>query len=373
MKFIDEYRDAAALRRGLDRLRNRASRPWVIMDVCGGQTHSLLRHGIESALTGIIELVHGPGCPVCVTPAAMIDAAADLSLQGGITLTSFGDMLAVPGDRGSLLQARARGGDVRAVYSPQDAVKLAAREPHRQVVFFAVGFETTAPATALAVLQARQLGLRNFRVLAHHVRVEPAMRNVLATPGNRVQGFLAAGHVCTVTGYETYETFVRDYSVPVVVTGFEPLDLLAGLDRCVELLEQGDDRVANCYPRCVLPEGNVTARRLIDEVFEITDLPWRGFGLISEGGLKLRTEFADFDAGRDAMPEPCPDEAIVSAEERGCRSGDVLSGLIKPPACPLFGTACTPETPVGAPMVSSEGACAAYFRYTAPPEAVVHA
>jgi hydrogenase expression/formation protein HypD len=375
MKFVNEFRDATALRRGLERLTRRVTRRWVIMDVCGGQTHSLLRHGIEAALEGVIELIHGPGCPVCVTPAETIDAAVELAKEENITLASFGDMLAVPGNVSSLLQARAAGGDIRAVYSPLDAVTLARRNPRRKVVFLAVGFETTIPATALAVLQARQWGLTNFRVLAHHVRVEPAMRAVLATAGNRVQGFLAAGHVCTVTGFQHYAAFVAEYQTPVVVTGFEPLDLLAGLDRCIELLERETPAVENCYARCVRPAGNETAQRLIDTVFEVADVPWRGLGRISAGGWKLRDEFRQFDAaewlddqffnGRrvPAGQSGSRSDAAMSSVER-CRSGDVLSGRLKPTACPHFGVACRPESPLGAPMVSSEGACAAYYRYT---------
>jgi hydrogenase expression/formation protein HypD len=357
MKFIDEYRNGATLRRGIERVRRRSTRPWVIMDVCGGQTHSLLRHGIEAALEGAVELTHGPGCPVCVTPAEVIDRAIGIAANPAVTVASFGDMLAVPGTGGSLLQARARGGDVRAVYSPLDAVRLAARDPARQVVFFAVGFETTAPATALAVLQAERLGLENFRVLAHHVRVEPVMRSIAAACGNRVEGFLAAGHVCTVTGYSHFEPFAAEFGTPIIVTGFEPLDLLAGLEECVNRLERGEPAVVNRYPRCVRPEGNAEAGRFIELVFEVADVPWRGFGVIPAGGLSLRSEYARFDARASRRADPAEPKVVA------CLSGDILSGRIKPPACPLFGSACTPETPAGAPMVSSEGACAAYFRY----------
>lgn len=368
MKFVSEFRDPLALRRGLDRIRGKASRPWVIMDVCGGQTHSLLRHGIETALEGVVELIHGPGCPVCVTPEETIDAATTLALRKDVILASFGDMLAVPGRRGTLLQARARGGDVRAVYSPVDAVALAAREPERLVVFLAVGFETTAPATALAVLQAQRLGLENFRVLVHHVRVEPAMRAVIEMPGNRVHGFLAAGHVCTVTGYSQYEDFAHEHRTPIVVTGFEPLDLLAGLERCVALLEAGRHVADNQYSRCVRREGNQHAQALINSVFEVSNLPWRGFGAVAKGGLALREEFSRYDMRRlDGHLFEVNDET-TQPRANECRSGEVLSGRIKPPVCPLFGTACTPESPVGAPMVSSEGACAAYYRYSLPIE-----
>jgi hydrogenase expression/formation protein HypD len=329
------------------------------MDVCGGQTHALLKHGLEQALEASLELLHGPGCPVCVTPAAVLDAATSLSRKPGITLCSYGDMLRVPGENGSLLQARARGGDVRTVYSPLDAVDLAARATDRDIVFLAVGFETTAPATALAILQAQKRGLKNFSVLASHVRVEPAMRAIAADPVGRVQGFLAAGHVCTVTGYAGYQAFVQDTHLPVVVTGFEPVDLLSGLAICVDLLETGRAEVVNAYDRCARPEGNAHARQLIDTVCEVADVPWRGLDRIASGGLVLRTELAPFDA-RVRFGLRTSD---ATETENECQSGLVMTGRIKPPECPLFGKACTPETPAGAPMVSSEGACAAYFSY----------
>lgn len=363
MKFVDEYRHPALLTSQLAELRRDITRRWVIMDVCGGQTHSLLRHGLEAALEDVLELVHGPGCPVCVTPAEAIDDAVELAKRRDVALVSFGDMLRIPGRNGSLLQARAGGADVRTVYSPVDAVLLAAKEPSKQVVFFGVGFETTAPATALAVLQARQLGLRNFSVLVHHVRVEPAMRAVMRLPGNRVQGFLAAGHVCTVTGFTHYGAFVNEFAVPVVVTGFEPLDLLTGLTECVRLLEMNQPQLRNQYARSVRPEGNLHAQRLIDEVYTVATVPWRGFGAIPDGGFVMRSELREFDARcRFGLAAP------VSSSDGDCRSADVMVGRIKPPDCPLFGNACTPDTPVGAPMVSSEGACAAYFRYVPPIE-----
>ena len=359
MKYVDEYRDPAAIAASLDRITTKCARRWVIMDVCGGQTHALLKHGLEPALEESLELLHGPGCPVCVTPATVLDEATELALSHGVTLCSFGDMLRVPGGAGSLLQARARGGDVQTVYSPLDAVALAARNPEREVVFLAVGFETTAPATALAILQARAQGLTNFSVLAHHVRVEPAMRQIAADRASRVQGFLAAGHVCTVTGYEAYHRFVRDTRLPVVVTGFEPLDLLHGLEVCVELLESGRAEVVNAYDRCARPFGNDHARRLIDTVFEVADVPWRGLGVIPEGGLVIRPEFSHMDARvRHRITVAAANE---TASE--CLAGEVLTGRIKPPGCPLFAKTCTPDTPAGAPMVSSEGACAAYFAY----------
>ena len=363
MRFVDEYRDRALLTSQLSELRRLITRRWVIMDVCGGQTHSLLRHGLEEALEDSLELVHGPGCPVCVTPAEAIDDAVELAKRPEVILASFGDMLRVPGRQSSLLRARAAGADVRTVYSPVDAVQLAAKEPGKHVVFFGVGFETTAPATALAVLQARQLELTNFSVLVHHVRVEPAMRAVMQLPDNRVQGFLAAGHVCTVTGFAHYQTFVEEFDVPVVVTGFEPLDLLTGLSECVRLLESQQPQVRNQYSRSARPEGNAHAQRLIDLVYTVATVPWRGFGAIPDGGLVMQPELSDFDARcRFGLA------ARVSSSDGDCRSADVMAGRIKPPDCPLFGNACTPDTPVGAPMVSSEGACAAYFRYARPIE-----
>jgi hydrogenase expression/formation protein HypD len=359
MKYVDEYRDPVAIAASLDRITKKCSRRWVIMDVCGGQTHALLKHGLEAALDDSLELLHGPGCPVCVTPATVLDEATEMALSRGITLCSFGDMLRVPGRAGSLLQTRSRGGDVQTVYSPLDAVALAARDPHREVVFLAVGFETTAPATALAILQARAQGLTNFSVLAHHVRVEPAMRQIAADANSRVQGFLAAGHVCTVTGYEAYHGLVRDTCLPVVVTGFEPLDLLNGLEICVELLESGRAKVVNAYDRCARCSGNDHARRLIETVFEVADVPWRGLGVIPEGGLVIRPELSRFDARvRHRLAA-----ADATEHESECLAGEVLTGRIKPRECPLFGKTCTPDAPAGAPMVSSEGACAAYFAY----------
>ena len=363
MKFVDDYRDPTRLKIQLAELRKLITQRWVIMDVCGGQTHGLLRHGLEQTLEDALDLVHGPGCPVCVTPAEAIDDAVELAKRSDVMMTSFGDMLRVPGRQGSLLQARARGSDIRIVYSPVDAVQLAAKEPEKQVVFFAVGFESTAPATALAVLQARQLGLTNFSLLANHVRVEPAMRAVMQLPGNRIQGMLAAGHVCTVTGFVHYSAFVDQFRVPVVVTGFEPMDLLAGLTRCVQLLEAGDPQLCNEYSRSVRPEGNVHAQRLIDEVYCVATVPWRGFREIVDGGLVIRPALRDFDArSRFGLAES------LFSSDGDCRSGDVMTGRIKPIECPLFGNACTPDTPVGAPMVSSEGACSAYFRYARPIE-----
>jgi hydrogenase expression/formation protein HypD len=364
MKYLDEFRDAD-LARGLVReIRRCCSRRWTIMEVCGGQTHGLLRYGIEEELQDVVALVHGPGCPVCVTPREAIDLACRLALEPRVLLASFGDMLRVPGSRGSLQAIAAGGGNVQSVYSPADAVNLARRNPSHGVVFFAVGFETTAPATALAVLQAEQLGLTNFSLLVTHVRVQPAMDAIAEDPACRVQGFLAAGHVCTVAGCKSYESFVTRHGLPVVVTGFEPLDLLQGIRACVQQLEAGTAEVVNQYARSARPEGNVAALKIVDRVYEVCDRAWRGLGIIPAGGLRLREEWARFDAERRYGRH------LVGAEDNSdCRSGDVLSGRIKPPECPHFGIRCNPENPLGAPMVSSEGACAAYFRYGKQPMA----
>lgn len=359
MKYVDEYRDPIRLQQALADLRRRCSSRWVIMDVCGGQTHGLLRHGIEDAVSDVLELIHGPGCPVCVTPAEVIGDALHIARDPRVILATFGDMLRVPGPQGSLLQLRARGADVRTMLSPVDAVSWAIQHPDREVVLFAVGFETTAPATALAILQARELGVKNFSVLAHHVRVEPAMRAIASSPESRIQGFLAAGHVCTVTGYAGYEQLAQACRLPVVITGFEPLDLVEGLRACVESLERRDSSVVNPYARWARKEGNPAARQLIDRVFVTTTLPWRGMGRIIDGGLQLRGDFQDYDA---RMRFEAPPTSLHCTED-ACLSGEVLSGRLKPPECPLFGKACTPATPLGAPMVSSEGACAAYFHY----------
>lgn len=358
MHLVSEFRQPIMLQQQLSRLRQAVTQRWVIMDVCGGQTHAFLRYGLEAAVDDVLELIHGPGCPVCVTPGEVIDEAISLAADHNVLLATFGDMLRVPGTQGSLMQARAQGAEVRMVYSPLDAVQLAVRHPDRQVVFLGVGFETTAPATALAVLQARCLGLSNFSLLAHHVRVEPGMRAILDHPSSRVQGFLAAGHVCTVTGYDHYEQLVQNYRVPVVVTGFEPVDLLAGLTACVQLLESGRPALVNSYDRSAHPGGNREAQQRINEVFQIDTVAWRGFGPIREGGLTLRPEFEQFNARRRFPVSPIVE---ITADE--CRSAEVLSGRLKPPDCPLFGINCTPDRPRGAPMVSSEGACAAYFRY----------
>jgi hydrogenase expression/formation protein HypD len=366
VKYLDEYRDPVAARRLLERIGRTAARRWALMEVCGGQTHSLLRHGIEEALRDSVELIHGPGCPVCVTPAEAIDFAQAVALRDDVVLTSFGDMLRVPGTSRSLLQVRAAGGNVRAVYSPLDAVTLAQRQPERQIVFFGVGFETTTPATALAVLQADKLQLENFSLIVSHVRVQPAMEALMQTPGNRVQAFLAAGHVCTITGFDSYHDFVDRFHVPVVVTGFEPIDLLEGILDCVEQLESGRAELTNQYARSVRSQGNLAAQDLVSRVYETCDRPWRGMGVIAGGGIQLRDEFAKYDATKRFFVPPVADR-LPTVDESECPSGDVLAGRLRPNQCPHFATRCTPDSPLGAPMVSSEGACAAYFRYQGVP------
>lgn len=365
MKYVDEYRDPKRIQARLTDVRRTCTRRWTIMDVCGGQTHNFLRYGVEAALDDCVELVHGPGCPVCVTPAEVIDVAITLALDSGVILASFGDMLRVPGHRGSLLQARAHGGDVRTVYSPCDAVELAERHPDREIVFLAIGFETTVPATALAVLQARKRAVANFSVLAHHVRVEPAMWMLAADPARRLSGFLAAGHVCTVTGTRGLQSLTNEFRLPIVVTGFEPVDLVEGLLACIQQLEAGRAEVENRYARCVRPEGNREAMTLIDRVYAVSDLTWRGFGMLREGGFRLRPELSRFDARRRY---DLPDTTDRSPAAELCT--EVLAGQIKPPECPLFRKACAPETPHGVPMVSSEGACAAYYRYARTAETI---
>lgn len=359
MKYVDEFRDPELARQLVAEIRSIASQRWVLMDVCGGQTHSLLRHGIEDALSDVVELIHGPGCPVCVTPLESIDFAQSLALRPGVTLASFGDMLRVPGSEGSLLTTRSLGGTVKTVYAPMDAVQMAQSDPDQQYVFFAVGFETTAPATALAVLQAERLGLENFSLLVSHVCVLPAMEALVQAEDNRVQGFLAAGHVCTITGFDSYRPFASRYKVPVVVTGFEPIDLLRGIRDAVRQLELGGHDVVNCYGRSVSSGGNEAAQRAVEQVYQVGDRPWRGFGVIPAGGLRMRERYRRFDAEqryRPATPLPVIDDSL-------CQSADVLAGRIKPTECAQFAGRCTPDSPLGAPMVSSEGACAAYFQY----------
>ncbi len=358
MRFVDEYRDARIARALASDIAGRVTRPWVMMEICGGQTHTLMRYGIDELLPRELELVHGPGCPVCVTPIETVDKAVELASRPDVTFVSFGDMLRVPGSRGDLFRVRAAGGDVRVAYSPLDALKLARALPERKVVFFAIGFETTAPANAMAVWQARRERLMNFSMLVSHVLVPPAIRVLLDAPDNRVQAFIAPGHVCTVMGYREYEPLARDYGAPIVVAGFEPVDLLQAISMLVAQLEAGRAEVENQYKRSVTREGNLPAQRIIDEVFEVADRKWRGVGLIPASGWRLREEFAPWDA-----------EKIFGLESSGadeppeCISALVLQGRKKPPECTAFGTRCTPETPLGAPMVSAEGACAAYHRY----------
>ncbi|MFE0916479.1 hydrogenase formation protein HypD [Streptomyces nigra] len=358
MKYIDEFNDPELARRLLDEIRATATRPWALMEVCGGQTHSIIRHGIDQLLPEQVELIHGPGCPVCVTPLDVIDKALAIAARPGVIFCSFGDMLRVPGTDRDLFRVKGEGGDVRVVYSPLDALELARRNPDRQVVFFAIGFETTAPANAMAVHRARREGLGNFSLLVSHVRVPPAIEAIMTTPACRVQGFLAAGHVCSVMGTAEYPGLADRFGVPVVVTGFEPLDILEGIRRTVRQLERGEHRVENAYPRAVRDDGNPAAVRMIEEVFEVTDRNWRGIGPIPASGWRLSEAFRAYDA------EHRFDVAGIRTEEPAeCRSGEVLQGLIKPTECAAFGTTCTPRTPLGATMVSSEGACAAYYLY----------
>jgi len=358
MKFVDEYRDAAVVRSLAATIARVATRPWTIMEICGGQTHAIVKFGLDELLPAGITLVHGPGCPVCVTPAELIDQAVALARRPGTILCSFGDMLRVPGTGIDLLTAKARGGDVRIVYSPLDAVTLARQHPTREVVFFAVGFETTAPANALAVLRAARESLKNFSILASHVLVPPAMRAILGAPDNLVQGFLAAGHVCAIMGFQDYHAIAATYRCPIVVTGFEPVDILEGLLRCIRQLESGRAEVENAYARAVRPTGNPHARRLVEEAYVVVDRTWRGLGEIPASGWGLRPELAAFDAPLKFGLRPAEPG---SAGE--CISGEIMRGIKKPIHCPAFGTRCTPEHPLGAPMVSSEGACAAYYRY----------
>lgn len=358
MKYVDEYRDEAEAQRYLEAIRATVTQPWTIMEICGGQTHTFIKFGIDELLPDEIELVHGPGCPVCVTPLEMIERALAIARRPGVIFTSFGDMMRVPGSDADLLTIKAQGGDVRMVYSPLDAVLLAQANPDREVVFFAVGFETTAPANAMAVKQAQMLGLDNFSILSSHVLVPPAMEAILGAGDNRVQGFLAAGHVCAVMGYWEYGPIAEKYKTPVVVTGFEPLDLLQGTYMTVKALEEGRYGVENQYTRAVTLDGNTPAQQLLSEVFATVDRPWRGIGTIPLSGYNLRPEFEAFDAVRRFDVE-----AIAPPENEICIAGEIMRGLKKPNDCAAFGNECTPEHPLGAPMVSTEGACAAYFQY----------
>lgn len=356
MRYLSEFRQPGPVGQLLEQLAARTRGSWALMEVCGGQTHSILRNGLDALLPEGIELIHGPGCPVCVTPLEQIDRALAVAARPEVIFCSFGDMLRVPGSEKDLLAVRSEGGDVRVVYSPLDAVRLARENPAREVVFFGIGFETTAPANAMAVVQARREGLGNFSMLVSHVRVPPAIEAILASPRNRVQAFLAAGHVCSVMGTSEYAPLVERYRRPIVVTGFEPLDLLRGILAAVTQLEAGQARLENAYERAVKPEGNPAARAVLAEVFETTDRHWRGIGLIPGSGWKLSPAYAAFDAElRFGV------QALASRESPLCQAGLVLQGLLKPPQCPAFGKDCTPRTPLGATMVSSEGACAAYY------------
>lgn len=358
MKYVDEFRSGKTAQALAEAIRRKVTRPWALMEVCGGQTHAIVRFGLDELLPGEISLIHGPGCPVCVTPVALIDQALAIAARPDVTFCSFGDMLRVPGSAEDLFSVRSRGGDVRVVYSPLDALALARENPGREVVFFAVGFETTAPANALAVFQARQEGLRNFSILVSHVRVPPALEAILVSPRCRVQAFLAAGHVCSIMGMEEYHPIAARYRVPIVITAFEPVDLLQGILMCVSQLEEGRAEVENQYLRLVKAGGNRPAQKLIQEVFQVVDRTWRGIGGIPDSGFGLRTEYQEFDACRRFGVGD-----VGGPESPDCQSGLVLQGLLKPTECPAFGRTCTPDHPLGATMVSSEGACAAYYRY----------
>ncbi|RLD01380.1 MAG: hydrogenase formation protein HypD [Chloroflexi bacterium] len=358
MKYLSEYRDAELVHSTIAKIAERITQPWTMMEICGGQTHSIIKNGLDQLLPEEVELVHGPGCPVCVTPLELIDKALEIASLPGVIFTSYGDMLRVPGSRGDLFSIRASGGDVRVVYSPLDAVRLAQENPDREVVFFAIGFETTAPANVMSVIQAERLKLDNFSILVSHVRVPPAIEAILSSPSNRVQGFLAAGHVCAVMGYWEYLPLAEKYHIPITVTGFEPLDITRGILATVESLEAGTNVVKNAYIRTVTEKGNRSAQAVINRVFENCDRKWRGIGIIPGSGWRLKPAYAHFDAEKRFHVE-----AIQADESPLCISGQVLQGLKKPDQCQAFGAPCTPENPLGATMVSDEGACAAYYRY----------
>lgn len=358
MKFIDEYRDAETAKRYAELIRNATKQDWTLMEICGGQTHTIVKFGIDTLLPEEITLVHGPGCPVCVTPIEIIDKAVEIAGRHDVIFTSFGDMLRVPGSKKDLLTVKSEGGDVRIIYSPLDAVKIARQNPDKKVVFFAVGFETTGPANAMAVLEAKKRGVKNFSILTSHVLVPPAMEAILSSPSNLVQAFLAAGHVCSVMGYEEYVPLAGKYRTPIVVTGFEPVDILHGIYMAVKQLEEGRFEVENQYSRAVRKEGNGSARKILDEVFEVIDRKWRGIGMIPHSGWRLKANYSEHDAERIF------DVADIEAQESPvCIAGQIMQGLRKPQECIVFGKECNPEHPLGAPMVSSEGSCAAYFKY----------
>lgn len=357
-KFLSGYRNAGLVKTAIDEINKTITQPWSLMEICGGQTHAIMQYGLDQLLPDEIELIHGPGCPVCVTSLKLIDQALWIAQQPGVILTSFGDMLRVPGSKGDLFSVRASGGQVRVVYSPLDAVKIASENPEKQVVFFAIGFETTAPANAMAVLQAKKIGLQNFSILPANVLVPPAMHAILSSPDNRIQGFLAAGHVCAIMGYWEYPPIAEQYQTPIVVTGFEPLDLVRGILQTIIMLEENRIDVENAYARAVTYEGNQAAQKMINNVFEPVDRNWRGIGLIPKSGYGLKKNFQTFDA-----TYRFGSANIKTEESKICIAGQVLQGLKRPPECPAFGTLCTPQNPLGAPMVSSEGACAAYYQY----------
>jgi hydrogenase expression/formation protein HypD len=359
MKFLSEYRNADLVQQYVQEIQRVVTRPWTIMEVCGGQTHSLVKNGLLQLLPPAVRMVHGPGCPVCVTPLHLIDKAVYLALEKGVILCSYGDMLRVPGSRKSLLEAKAAGADIRILYSPLEAVKIAQDNPGKEVVFFAVGFETTAPANALSVLHAQRAGIKNYSILTSHVLVPPAIEAVMNDEDSHIQGFLAAGHVCTIMGLDEYYPLVERYKIPIVVTGFEPVDLMQGILMVVRQLEKSQHELENQYSRVVRPEGNPEAQKVLKQVFEIQDREWRGIGNIPHSGFELREEFAAYDANRkfEVNIEKVPE----SAE---CIAGLVLKGIKKPHECPQFGKKCHPQNPLGAPMVSSEGACAAYYHFS---------
>ena len=358
MKYLDEFHDPDLARRLLDEIHDTVTQPWALMEVCGGQTHTIIRNGIDQLLPDPVRMIHGPGCPVCVTPLEMIDRALAIASQPDVVFCSFGDMIRVPGSEKDLFRVKSEGGDVRIVYSPLDAVQIARDNPDKQVVFFGIGFETTAPANAMTVYLAEKEGLRNFSMLVSHVLVPPAITALMESPNRRVQGFLAAGHVCAVMGMREYVPLVERYRVPIVVTGFEPLDVLDGIRRTLVQLEQGRAELDNAYPRAVSMDGNQPAQAMVRDVFTTVDRAWRGIGVIPSSGWTLSERYADFDAERRF------DVGGIRTEESSiCRSGKVLQGLITPHECSAFGTTCTPRNPLGAPMVSSEGACAAYYAF----------
>jgi hydrogenase expression/formation protein HypD len=358
VKYLEEFSDPDLARKLVDQIHAVTTRPWAMMEVCGGQTHSIIRHGIDQLLPDGVEMIHGPGCPVCVTPLEIIDKALAIAARPGVIFCSFGDMLRVPGSSRDLFAVKSAGGDVRVVYSPLDALKIARENPDRQVVFFGIGFETTAPANAMTVYQARRFGVTNFSLLVSHVLVPPAIAAIMESPRCRVQAFLAAGHVCSVMGTAEYPPLAAKYGVPIVVTGFEPLDILEGIRQTVVQLESGRHELSNAYPRAVRAEGNPAAMAMLRDVFEVTDRTWRGIGMIPRSGWRLSERYRDFDA------ELRFDVADLHTEESAlCRSGEVLQGLLKPNECAAFGKQCTPRNPLGATMVSSEGACAAYYAY----------